>query len=136
MKAKISLAIVMLIAILAGSAHAQQKTLEKAVMTNQEFALDASQIRLNEEKALDGTQEAANRLAHHYEFVAVDLDKALRWYEIAAENGSTEAMYNYWTMATQSNDPNDGRRGLFWLKKAASLGDTQSKKALQDLKVH
>jgi TPR repeat protein len=101
---------------------------------NQEFALNKGQIAALEEQALDGSGDAAMKLAEYYFMVTLQYDEAKHWYQIGAENGNAEAMYGFWFMANAGNDPSERRRGYFWLKKAAALGDKQSQEALKTAK--
>lgn len=94
--------------------------------------LSPEQIRQNEIRALDGSPEAANQLANHYQGWTNDVEKAMYWYQIAAENGSTEAMWNYYEVSTVATFPDWVRRGRFWLRKAADLGDKHAIDELRD----
>ena len=109
-----------------------QKQLLSVHGGNQEFALNKGQIATLEGQALDGSIDAATKLAKYYSMVTLQYDEAKFWYQIGAENGSAEAMYGFWSMAYAGNDSNERRRGLFWLRKAASLGDKQAVEALKD----
>lgn len=95
--------------------------------------LTPAQIQENEIQALDGSQDAANKLANYYQGWANDVPKAMEWYQIAAENGSAEAMWNYYEVSTVASFPDWVRRGRFWLKKAASMGNKHAIDELQDL---
>jgi len=86
------------------------------------FKLTPEQIKEDEIKALDGSPEAANKLANYYNAWANDSDKAMEWFQIAAENGSTEAMWNFCSVSEALGDAALARRGRFWLKRAADLG--------------
>lgn len=101
--------------------HAQ-KTIKSVTMGTASLALTESQISKYRVYALEGSAPAAVKLADYYNAVALDYAKALYWFQIASENGDVEAMHSYWVIASQSGDPDDRIRGLFWLKKAASLG--------------
>ena len=94
--------------------------------------LTPAQVKENEIKALDGSPEAANKLANYYQGWANDVPKAMEWYQVAAENGSTEAMWNYYEVSTTATFPDWVRRGRFWLKKAASMGNRRAIEELQD----
>lgn len=90
------------------------------------FMLTAAQIKANEIQALDGSQEAANKLANYYVGVVFDVRKGMEWNRVGAENGSPDAMTNYYTIALETAQAGDAewlRRGKFWLKRAASMGD-------------
>jgi len=96
------------------------------------FNLTPEQIKQNEIKALDGSPGAADKLANYYQARANDIPKAMQWYQVAAENGSTDAMWNYYEVSTVVPFPDWVRRGRFWLKKAAELGDKHAIEQLWD----
>lgn len=90
------------------------------------FVLTAAQIKINEIDALDGSQKAAKKLANYYVGEVFDVRKGMEWNRVGAENGSVDAMTNYYTIALETAKAGDAewlRRGRFWLKKAASMGD-------------
>lgn len=131
MNRSIKFALVVSAALLASTASGQ-KTVTKVVGGNQEFVLTASDVARYREQALDGSMDAASKLAAFYGTVKLDTDQDLYWTQIAAENGSVAAMHDYWVVARLSNNPDERRRGLFWLKRAASLGDKLSQEALKN----
>ena len=110
------------------------QTSGKRVLTDHDdsLKLTPAQVKENEIKALDGSPEAANKLANYYQGWANDVPKAMEWYQVAAENGSTEAMWNYYEVSAVVTFPDWVRRGRFWLKKAASMGNRRAIEELQD----
>ena len=100
------------------------QTSGKRVLTDHDdsLKLTPAQVKENEIKALDGSPEAANKLANYYQGVKLDVPQAMQWYQVAAENGSAEAMWNYYIVSTAVTDPEWVRRGQFWLKRSAAMG--------------
>jgi len=112
--------------------HAQ-KTLSSITLGNASLMLTDKEISVYKNRALDGSAMAATKLANYYQGIALDNDKALYWLQIAAENGDIQAMHSYWVIASQSDDQDDHRRGLFWLKKAAASKDKLSQEELKSI---
>lgn len=110
-----------------------QKTVTRIDGGNSEFALTASEISRYEGQALDGSVDAAEKLANFYGMLKLDFNQELYWDQVAAENGSPSAMNNYWVIGRLSENPNVRRRALFWLRKGASLGDPDAQEALREL---
>ncbi len=83
-----------------------------------------------EHDALSGSPSAANELAYYFK----DNEKARYfWIAIAAENGDTNAQFNYWRRLTNSENRLLRQRALFWLRKAADSGDEIAKRSLRDV---
>jgi hypothetical protein len=122
---------VTLLAFGSPATHAQ-KTISSVVMGNADLVLTKDEVSRYHGEALDGSAEAATKLANYYGFVVLNFEKELYWLQIAAENGDIKAMYSYWVIASQDEDADVRRRGTFWLKRAASLGDLRSRDALHD----
>jgi len=123
---KISAPIAALLLIAAGSTYGQT--------IQDDLALTASEVKALGVDAENGNPSAAVRLGSYFEFKRADLQTAEHWYQIAAENGDTSAMRDLWRFNQESEDPSDRRRGLFWLKKSASLGDKTSLAELERLR--
>lgn len=117
---------------MASASSGQAKGQDPLPLADVGLRLSPDQIKQNEIKALDGSPEAANKLANHYQGWTNDVEKAMYWYQIAAENGSTEAMWNYYSVSTSVTFPDWGRRGRFWLHKAADLGEKHALDELRD----
>lgn len=59
------------------------------------IAIPPSEMPALEQSALAGSGEAAYRLGLHFDFVLLDVESAMHWYEIASQNGSYSGMYAY-----------------------------------------
>ena len=82
---------------------------------------------------MDGSIDAAKRLASDYSFFN-DYEQANYWYTIGAENGDPLAMFNLWSIKMElgmSKIPNE--RAMFWLKRAAALGNVQAIDAIKKM---
>ena len=85
-----------------------------------------------EKEALRGSTEAAERLATSA-FFSNDIDQANYWLTIGAENGDPHAMYLLWSTRQMVVNPKLSKeRGMYWLKRAADLGN---KYAIQELRM-
>lgn len=72
--------------------------------------------------ALKGSGDAALALSRFYSNVKLDLDAALKWAIIGAENGNANCMYTAYAYLEKRESQEDRERANFWLKKAISLG--------------
>jgi TPR repeat protein len=88
----------------------------------QDFVLTTHQVRELTIEALDGSGPAALRLSRFYSNVAINLDEALKWALIGAENGDANCQYTAYAFLDKRMVSDDRRRALFWLKKAADQG--------------
>lgn len=87
-----------------------------------------------EKSALGGSSEAAKRLAENCTFYN-DYDGAYYWYIIGAENGDSDAMYNVWAIQKiVISKKMSKERGIFWLRRAASLGNARAINELSRIK--
>ncbi len=63
-----------------------------------------------------------------------DKEKAVYWFEKAAEQGSIEAQYLIGLMLYQGEAvPQNRSRAVYWMKKAADKGDAKAKWALAQM---
>jgi TPR repeat protein len=88
----------------------------------QDFAITNAQRDQLMRSALDGSGDAAFHLFRFYAYTLDNLDEALRWAIIGAENGDANCQYSAAIFLNNKNSPGDKKRSLFWLKKAASQG--------------
>ncbi|MDX1489231.1 MAG: hypothetical protein R3268_13565 [Acidiferrobacterales bacterium] len=66
---------------------------------------------------------------------AQEIDKALKWYERAANAGHAVAQYNLGLLYLKGEDvPWDGFKGMAWISKAADAGDAKAQALLQRLR--
>lgn len=90
--------------------------------SEQEFVLTPQQVTNLTNEALDGSGPAALRLSKFYSNVVTNLDEAMKWALIGAENGDANCQYTAYAFLDRRISTEDRRRGLFWLKKAAEQG--------------
>ena len=78
--------------------------------------------------------DAAFKLGN-WHLTAQDVDKALKWYERAANAGHAAAQYNLGLLYLKGEDvPWDGFKGMAWINKAANGGDAKAQALLQRLR--
>lgn len=78
--------------------------------------------------------DAAFKLAN-WHLTVKDIDKALRWYERAANAGHSAAQYNLGLLYLKGEDvPWDGFKGMAWISKAANGGDAKAQALLKRLR--
>jgi TPR repeat protein len=87
-----------------------------------DFVLNPQQKQELIKQALDGSGQAALRLSRFYSNVTLDLDEALKWAIIGAENGDLNCEYTAYGFLDKRVSPDDRRRAQFWLKQAARQG--------------
>lgn len=70
-----------------------------------------------------------------WHLTAKEIDKALKWYERAANAGHAAAQYNLGLLYLKGEDvPWDGFKGMGWISKAANAGDVKAQALLQRLR--
>ncbi len=78
--------------------------------------------------------DAAFKLAN-WHLAAREIDKALRWYERAANAGHVRAQYNLGLLYLKGEHvPWDGFTGMAWISKAAKSGDAKAQALLRRLR--
>ncbi|RUL78222.1 hypothetical protein [Dyella choica] len=97
-----------------------------------DYVLNSQQRQELIEQALDGSGQAALRLSRFYSNVTLNLDEALKWAIIGAENGDSNCEYTAYGFLISRSSSDDRRRAQFWLKKAAGQG---YQPAIEHLKV-
>lgn len=88
----------------------------------QDFVLTAAQTQQLTGEALDGSGESALRLSRFYSNVTTNLDEALKWAIIGAENGNANCAFTAYSLLQARESADDRRRAKFWLKRAADQG--------------
>ena len=101
---------------------AQGPIAAERTFSEQEFVLTPSQVQELAGQALDGSGYSALRLSRFYSNVTVNLDEALRWAIIGAENGDANCAFTAYALLHARVSPDDVRRAKFWLKRAAAQG--------------
>jgi TPR repeat protein len=77
--------------------------------------------------------DAAFKLGN-WHLAARDIDKALKWYERAANAGHVRAQYNLGLLYLKGEHvPWDGFTGMAWISKAAKSGDAKAQALLRRL---
>ena len=107
----------MILACPAHSVLASERT-----FAEQEFVLTPSQAQELAGQALDGSGGSALRLSRFYSNVTVNLDEALKWAIIGAENGDANCAFTAYALLHARASPDERRRAQFWLKRAADQG--------------
>ena len=90
--------------------------------SEQEFVLTPQQVKQLTNEALDGSGQAALRLSRFYSNVVTNLDEAMKWAVIGAEDGDANCQYTTYAFLDRRMSLEDRRRAVFWLKKAADQG--------------
>jgi TPR repeat protein len=85
--------------------------------------LSQGELENIEGEAIAGSGDAARRLAALYMVRGYHPDQAYYWYLIGAENGDAYCMYMVWGLRNSHKEKWSTQRGLYWLRKAAALGD-------------
>lgn len=118
-----------------GVAVAQKKDAETPVVSISGAALDSQSIDQLSNDALNGSGEAARRIAAHYLVAQGNRKEGLYWALIAAENGDIVGQYNAGLLLKDDPDPRNRKRALYWLRLAAGRGNEAAKSLLQELGV-
>ena len=88
----------------------------------QDFVLTAAQAQQLTGEALDGSGDSALRLSRFYSNVTTNLDEALKWAIVGAENGNANCAFTAYSLLQARESADDRRRAKFWLKRAADQG--------------
>jgi hypothetical protein len=94
---------------------------------NQSLFIPDSEIPALEKEALEGSGQAAEKLALYYDFFnarsrASD-DPSLYWHTVAAENGNCSEMHWLGYLLSSSADPRDKIRSRFWEQQSRQCND-------------
>lgn len=85
-----------------------------------QFYLGDEALRREIEHALDGDEEAADRVYMHFTtFQPNDRDTLLFWMRVAVENGSAGYMNLYASALYEQGGEERCRRALFWLRRSS-----------------
>lgn len=99
----------------------------------QGVALDSISVERLSKQALEGSGEAARRLSRHFLMAQGNREEAKFWAVVAAENGDVLGKYDAGFLLKDDPDPRNRRRAIFWLKQAASQGDSLAGELLKEL---
>lgn len=95
----------------------------------------AQQATLGRE-AIQGSPDAARKLASYHSIVRGDRAAMVKWYTIGAENGDAGCAYGLFGLLRNSEDEEERGRALFWLHKAADAGLQYAKDELKAIDKH
>ncbi|WP_325370531.1 hypothetical protein [Dyella sp.] len=112
----------LLLLLLALACVAPALAADGQAFSEQEFVLTPVQVKKLTNEALDGSGKAALRLSRFYSNVVTNLDEAMKWAIIGAENGDANCQYTAYAFLDRRMSSEDRRRAIFWLKKAADQG--------------
>lgn len=116
-----------------GSTMAEQRFNPTMPMTG--IALNGDSIRALSNEGLSGSPDSAQKLALHFLVANGNLTDGMYWTHIAAENGHAVAQYNMWQLLNQSEDANNHKRALFWLRRSAASGNSDAIEKLKELQL-
>jgi hypothetical protein len=95
---------------------------EQPPMGNHRFIIPYADLDDLKHAAVQGSPDAALRLANYYQMILVDPVQAEYWFGIAAENGSIVGMYNLAHALRRSNDTTKHARARYWFGRVAKEG--------------
>jgi TPR repeat protein len=95
---------------------------ERPLMGNHRFIIPHADLDGLKRMALQGSADAALRLANYHQMILLDPDQAEYWLGIAAENGSIVGMYNLAHALRRSNDASKHARARYWLDRVVKEG--------------
>ena len=104
---------------------------DEVILASESYYLSKSEVAASSAAALAGSSDAAVKLMNFYWMSGKkDIPRAKYWAVIGAENGSIEAQFRAWQTLSISRNPDEQRRAIFWLKKAADENYLGSKETL------
>lgn len=95
---------------------------ERPLMGNHRFIISEADLDGLKGAALQGSADAALRLANYCQMILLDPVQAEYWLGIAAENGSIDGMYNLAHTLRRSNDASKHVRAHYWFERVAKEG--------------
>lgn len=101
------------------------------VRVSGDLDLSAAQQATLGREAIQGSADAARRLASYHSIVRGDRAAMIKWYTIGAENGDAGCAYGLFGLLRNSEDEEERMRALFWLHKAADAGLQYAKDELK-----
>lgn len=97
------------------------RPLSKAIQN--EFALSDEELSTASQRGARGSKEDAMRVAMYYMFGIDDEDKAVYWFQIAAENGDPGAMQNLSVILHSRGGAENCERSKYWLNRIKTSFD-------------
>ncbi|WP_369928809.1 hypothetical protein [Xanthomonas sp. NCPPB 2632] len=101
------------------------------VRLSSDLDLSSSQQATLVREAIQGSPDAARKLASYHSIVRGDRAALIKWYTIGAENGDAGCAYGLFGLLRNSEDEEERTRALFWLHKAADAGLQYAKDELE-----
>ena len=92
------------------------------VMANQSWELAPAEILRLKEEALNGSGEAADRLANFYAGIALNMAEFRYWLTIGAEDGTPLEMYNLAQYLRDKGEPACTIRARWWYDRVVKSG--------------
>ena len=108
-----AIAFIMLVIVFPSCAAEQEAHI---TFPEQKAVIDPAQIPILEREALQGSSDAAHKLATYSSVIRLDSKAAIYWSEIRVENGDRNARYDLGTMLSSDDNPLSHLRARFWLK--------------------
>ena len=108
---------------------------EIVIFPEQASVIPPAEIPGLKTQALDGSVQAAHRLADYYERIRMDFKAAIYWTQIRVENGDRAARYDLGAYMVADDDPQLRRRGVYWLHQVEKDGPraADARSALQSM---
>jgi hypothetical protein len=111
-------------------------TESKARVANSDYSLSTSEEARLMNLAYAGDAKAAMRLSNRFmdDFSGSrneNVKRAMEWAVIGAENGSSEAEFQAFSLLSSSSDKGKQTRALFWLKRSAQHGNSDAQAILK-----
>lgn len=125
--------VVVLLVIGAGCICMYKTKSEEWISGNSSYYLSEKEILEYNEKALNSEAEAAKRLGDYYVMYCNNIQKALDYYKIGADNNDASCQYDYAYYLLALKQDSFYEEAVIYLKLAASNGNTYAKKKLSEL---
>ena len=95
---------------------------EVVIFPEQGAVLSQSQIAELGKEAMNGSPEAAHRLAAYYALIKLDNKTTIFWTQIRVEDGDRDARYDLGAYLAVDKDPLSRLRARYWLKQVEHDG--------------
>jgi TPR repeat protein len=115
------------------SEQKQPETVEVVPSATINTVIPAEEVARTQEEALQGSPDAAFRLAAHFGSLENE-SQQIHWLQIAVENGNLPARFFLAETLSRQDDALNRIRARFWYKKIIADGPSdQSAKAMEEL---
>lgn len=95
---------------------------EKVIFPEQAAVISESDIPKFQRDALEGSSDAAHRLATYYGMIKFDFKQQIYWTEIRFEDGDRDARYDLGAYLADDDNPLSRVRARYWLKQVQKDG--------------